>query len=80
MTMGVGGELSSSGSGAACIGHPINAAWWLAQVMNRMKRPLKAGGIVLSGALGPMVAVIWGELLLARIEGVGTVHATFAKT
>ncbi|MCW2248496.1 2-keto-4-pentenoate hydratase [Azospirillum fermentarium] len=79
MEMDSGGTVVSSGTGAACLGHPLNAVLWLARVMVRAGRPLKAGDTVLSGALGPMVPVTWGSVVEARIQGLGSVRAAFAK-
>jgi 2-keto-4-pentenoate hydratase len=79
MVLEKNGEPVSFGAGAACLGNPLHALGWLAARMAEVGRPLQAGGIVLAGALGPMVAVAPGDAIEARIEGLGTVRVGFGK-
>lgn len=79
MVMEVAGEPISVGAGIACLGSPITAALWLARVMARAGRPMVEGDVILSGALGPMAGVERGEIVEARINGLGTVRAAFAN-
>jgi 2-keto-4-pentenoate hydratase len=72
-----GGEPVSVGAGEACMGSPVTAVAWLAREVARRGAPLRAGEIVLSGALGPMVAVTAPGRYRARLDGLGTVEAVF---
>jgi 2-keto-4-pentenoate hydratase len=77
MVMNRRGEPVSVGAGAACLGNPINAVVWLARMMASKGSPLKAGQVLLSGALGPMVPVQPGDIFETRINGLGGVKAVF---
>jgi 2-keto-4-pentenoate hydratase len=79
MTMWRGQHVVSQGTGAACMGNPLTAVAWLARTAHHYGRPLRAGEIVLSGALGPMVPVAPGDGFRAEITGLGAVSATFTQ-
>jgi 2-keto-4-pentenoate hydratase len=79
MTMTAGDEVVSEGTGAACLGDPFAALLWLARTARDYGSPLRAGDLVLSGALGPMVPVIPGTTYVAALDGLGTVRASFQR-
>ncbi|MCB2060206.1 MAG: fumarylacetoacetate hydrolase family protein [Novosphingobium sp.] len=79
MVMEINGEVVSLGAGAAALGHPLNAAAWLAQTLAARGEPLKEGDILLSGALGPMVAIKPGDRVRAVVGGLGEAGFTFGK-
>ncbi|RKS67791.1 2-keto-4-pentenoate hydratase [Actinomadura pelletieri DSM 43383] len=79
MVMERRGEQVSTGNGAACLGHPLNAALWLADTLVRVGRPLRAGDTVLTGALGPVVPAAPGDVFEARVDGLGDVRVAFGK-
>ncbi|WP_199506035.1 2-keto-4-pentenoate hydratase [Geodermatophilus sp. TF02-6] len=79
MTLQLDGEQVSSGSGAACLGDPLIALSWLARTAAELGDPLRAGQVVLSGALGPMVATPPGSSVSADLGPLGTVSATFSR-
>jgi 2-keto-4-pentenoate hydratase len=79
MVLEVNGAVASLGAGAACLGHPLEAAAWLARTLAANNVPLLAGDVILTGALGPMVALNIGDRLEAKIGGLGTVSFTYAE-
>lgn len=79
MRMYVYGAEASSGSGDLCLGDPLNALAWLARIAAEFGEPLRAGQVVLSGALGPMVQVTPGISVHADLGPLGTVSAAFSS-
>ncbi len=79
MSMQLNGAQVSTGKGAACLGSPLNATLWLARTMAVAGRPLLAGDVVLSGALGPMAAVNPGDVAVGSVEGFGSVSIAFGQ-
>jgi 2-keto-4-pentenoate hydratase len=79
MTMAKDGQLVSSGDGAACLGDPLNALVWVARMAASFGAPLRAGDVVLSGALGAMVTVEPGSEITAALSVLGGVSVTFSK-
>ena len=77
MALQVNGEIASVGAGAACLGHPLHAATWLANTLAKRGESLKAGDIILTGALGPMVAINPGDTVTATIGGLGSASFQF---
>jgi 2-keto-4-pentenoate hydratase len=79
MVLEINGRIASVGAGAACLGHPLDAAVWLAQTLAEAGDPLRAGDIVLTGALGPMVPVGAGDEVRATIGGLGSCSFTCSR-
>lgn len=79
MVIDRGGEQVSVGAGAACLGSPVTAVVWLARELVRRGDPLRAGDLVMSGALGPVVPVTGPGVFEARIDGLGSVRAVFEE-
>ena len=67
----------SEGIGKNCLGSPVNAMLWLARKMVAMGRPMQAGDVILTGALGPMVSAKAGDDFRVTIEGLSEVGVKF---
>lgn len=77
MVMRKNGEVVATGAGAAVLGHPAASVAWLANVLARYGDHLRAGDIVLSGAMAGAVPVQRGDCVDVEITWLGRVGATF---
>ncbi len=75
MRLTINGEEAATGSGAACLGNPLNSVLWLADTMSQRRTPLRAGEVIMTGSLCPMQPLTPGDELSAEIDSVGTVSA-----
>jgi 2-oxopent-4-enoate/cis-2-oxohex-4-enoate hydratase len=71
------GVIVGTGAGAAALGSPLTAVAWLANTLGRFGLQLKAGDVILSGALSALVPVQPGDALRVRIGGMGSVAVRF---
>lgn len=79
MSLSINGEERSSGNGAACLGDPLEALRWLAVQCHRFGDPLRAGQVVLSGALGAFVPFAPGDQVEASISGFEPLNVEFQE-
>jgi len=70
-------EMVATGSGAAALGHPAHAIAWLANKLHEFGISLKAGELILPGALSAAIAVEKGDTITAQFGQVGSVSVTF---
>lgn len=73
MTMHRDDEAVSNGTGADSLGDPLTALAWLARTMLRLGTPLRAGGLVLTGALGRVAPLEPGARYHASFGWLGEV-------
>ena len=74
MQLTINGQATATGSGAACLGNPLNSVLWLADTMSQQGTPLQAGETIMTGSLCPMQPLAPGDKLHAEIEGLGRVE------
>jgi 2-oxopent-4-enoate/cis-2-oxohex-4-enoate hydratase len=77
MTIYKNGEFNSEGMGSAVQGNPLTAVAWLANTLGEFGIPFKAGEIILSGSLAPLIPVVAGDEMSLEIEGIGGCSCRF---
>ncbi len=76
--VGLGYEVVvETGAGAAVLGNPIRCVAWLANTLGALGSGLKAGDIVLAGALHASLSVGAGTSVRAEFAQLGNVTTTF---
>jgi 2-keto-4-pentenoate hydratase len=68
------GALVATAAGAAVLGHPAASVAWLVRALAARGRGLKAGQVVLSGALTEAVPVTAGDVIAVRFDRLGTLE------
>ncbi|MFJ7512586.1 2-keto-4-pentenoate hydratase [Peribacillus simplex] len=71
------GELMNKGTGADVLGHPATCVAWLANKLSEYNVILKAGEVILSGALSAAVVAQKGDVFTAEFSELGKVEVSF---
>lgn len=77
MTIWKNGEYHSEGLGSAVQGNPLTAVAWLANTLGQLGIPFKAGEVILSGSLAPLIPVVAGDEMRLEINGIGGCSCRF---
>ncbi|MFJ7826967.1 2-keto-4-pentenoate hydratase [Psychrobacillus sp. NPDC096623] len=72
-------ELQNTGVGAAALGDPVNCVAWLANKLAKYDITLKAGEVILSGALSAAVEAKPGDHFRAKFAELGEVSVSFTE-
>lgn len=73
------GEVIDTGAGAAALGNPARCVAWLANKLGSLGAGLRAGDVVLPGAVHKMVPVRPGDVFRAEFSRLGAVTARFSR-
>lgn len=74
----VNGEIASTVSGAAVLGHPAQSVAMLANLLAAQGRELPAGALILTGGASAAVAVKAGDRVDLAIQGLSPLSVTFS--
>ena len=69
---------AGAGLGSAVQGHPAEAVAWLANTLGAFGIPFKAGELILSGSLAPLVPAASGDRFTMQITGLGECSVAFS--
>ena len=79
MRMFKNGQPAGQGHGSAVQGHPAEAVAWLANTLGAFGIPFKAGEVILSGSLAPLVPAAAGDRFTMDIDGLGSCSIQFIE-
>jgi 2-oxopent-4-enoate hydratase len=79
MALSRNGEVIDTGAGAAILGNPARCVAWLANKFAAFGATLRAGDIILPGAVHRMVPVRPGDVFRAEFADVGPVTVMFSN-
>ncbi|MEH7178921.1 2-keto-4-pentenoate hydratase [Neobacillus vireti] len=71
------GDIVNTGVGAAALGNPASCVAWLANKLSEFDIPLRAGEVILSGALSAAEVATAGDTFTARFAHIGQVSVNF---
>ncbi|MBW1997194.1 MAG: 2-keto-4-pentenoate hydratase [Deltaproteobacteria bacterium] len=78
VTLSKDGTPIAEGKGEMAMGHPARAVAWLAGKLAERDQYLKAGQIIMTGTLTPMIGIEKGSTYRADFSTLGTVEMTFS--
>lgn len=67
-----------TGHSRQCMGSPLTACLWLVRELARRGTPIKAGELILSGSLGPMVEAEPGDRIRLELSALGNLECRFS--
>ncbi|WP_067970810.1 2-keto-4-pentenoate hydratase [Mycolicibacter icosiumassiliensis] len=79
MALSRNGSVIDTGAGAAALGNPARCVAWLANKLADFGTGLRAGDVVLPGAVHRMVAVTPGDVFRAEFAHLGAVTVRFSN-
>lgn len=71
------GSVVATGAGAAALGSPLICVAWLANTLGQFDITLKAGEVILSGSLVPLIPIESGDHMTVQIGGIGSASLCF---
>jgi 2-oxopent-4-enoate/cis-2-oxohex-4-enoate hydratase len=77
MTITRNGQFHCEGMSSAVQGNPLTAVAWLANTLGEFDIPFKAGEVILSGSLVPLIPVVAGDRMALELEGIGGCSCNF---